>query len=190
MARGRGFSPPDIYCTMAGDFIVHAWPVPLLYQGDLTTTDHQEMFETTGVHAYIRYRKIWGQCVLTLKGPVTHIEAAREFVQDIIYLRSTCVPAPRPGKWGWQNVNVWAHHGYAHRAQQQEEEQEDEEQEHEEEEEEEDQQEANTNRRLRRRRRNRRRRRRRMKRRTSNMRRRRRRMLRRWIMRARWISRR
>ena len=93
---------------MVVDIHVNAGPVPLLHHGNLTAIDRQEVLETTGVHASTHYRKIWGQCMLSLEGPVAHIEAAREFVLDIIYLRSTGVPAPEPGQWGWQNANVWA----------------------------------------------------------------------------------
>ncbi len=125
MARGRGFSPPDIYFTMVGDIPVTTGPLLLQhggrylsYYGDLTSWDHKELLETTGVHVAIRYRKSCGQRMLTLKGPLRHIEAARQFALDIIYLRSKGVPEPRPGKWGWENELVWDRHGYAHRTQQ------------------------------------------------------------------------
>ncbi len=110
MARGRGFSPPDIYCTMAGEFIVHAWPVPLLYQGDLTATDHQEVFERTGVRASIHR-------MMTLEGPLHQIEAARKLAEAIIHRSSGGVSEPRP-EHGWEHMEAWGRHGYAHRTQQ------------------------------------------------------------------------
>ena len=93
-------------------------PFPLEKGGTLTAEDRQKILQATGVSASVRWRQQWQQKCLSLSGPASGLEEAKEMAYRAIEANGTeggraSEPKDAPAPKLWQEVHKlqWENHG-------------------------------------------------------------------------------